>query len=339
MRLAPDQIKAQLQKRLLPVYLISGDEPLQLMEAADAVRHEARLQGYTSREVFDADKSFQWDQLNVAGESLSLFAERKLIDLRLSSTAIGRKGGQALQGYLENLPQDTLLLISCPNLDRRTQRNKWVLAAEHCGLLVQVWPVDSSRLQGWIQKRMRENGLQADKQAIERLAWLSEGNLMAAAQAVEKLKILSQDTAVNAEAIESVAADSAHFDVYALSENAISGRLQRALRMLQSLRSEGIASAVILWALARDLRILANLAQASRFKQSQQEIFRQNAVWEKRQPLYRQALGRAKPAQWLRYLQACAEIDQVIKGQRGGDEWLLLERLTYALGGVEPVVL
>jgi len=303
MRLRIDQLDAQLAKVLSSIYFITGDEPLQLGESADAVRRAAKDAGYSSREILDAGKGFDWNELAAEANSLSLFAEKRVIDLRLSSAAIGRNGSQAFVEYAARPPADTLLLITSPKLDRSQQSSKWVKALDECGVLVQIWPIDGPRLPSWIEQRLRKNGLIPEAEVVPMMAERVEGNLLAAAQEIDKLLLLNGPGVITVEKLIESVADSARFDVFGLVDSALMGKSARVMRMLAGLRAEGIPPTVVLWALAREIRQLASMAYAmERGGQSADQAMAAQRVWNQRKAVVRQGLVRLRCRRWQQLL-------------------------------------
>lgn len=334
MRLPPERLDSQLEKDLASVYLISGDEPLQMGEAADAVRASARNNGFTSREVMEQRSDFSWNDLAIAADSLSLFSEQRLIDLRLSSAKIGAEGSKALTAYVERPPDNTLLLITCPKLDRAQLGSKWVRSIEKAGALVQIWPVDRSRLQPWIEQRLRKLGLAPGPDVVSLLAERVEGNLLSAAQEIEKLRLLNGPGPVSPEQLTDSVLDSARFDVYALVDAALQGNLARVYRMLNGLRDEGVAEPVVLWALAREIRLLARMAFEITAGNTVEPVLAKYRVWDKRKPFIRQGLKRFDVRQWQSLLQECADVDRVLKGQEAfSNPWEALLSLSMRMAG------
>jgi len=306
-----------------------------VQEALDAIRAACKQAGFAERQVLNADASFDWGRLYEAGASLSLFAEKTLLDVRLPSGKPGDKGAAALLEYLGQPPEDKILLLSMPKLDSSTQKSKWCKAlAEHkSACLVQIWPLETAALPGWIKQRLNASGISADSEAVELLAARVEGNLLAAAQEIEKLKLLDDNGTLTAEQVQAAVADSARFDVFGLIDSALNGDAAHALRTLHGLRSEGVDSVVILWALARELRTLATLAAAEGQGTSLNQAFTsiRPPIWEKRRPLISRALQRKPPLNAM--LTLAAQIDAQIKGQAAGDPWTGLTELCLALAG------
>ncbi|WP_263264815.1 DNA polymerase III subunit delta [Pseudomonas sp. RIT-PI-S] len=337
MKLAPAQLGKHLQGTLASIYIVSGDEPLLCQEAADAIRAAARKQGFDERQVFNADANFDWGGLLQASASLSLFAEKRLLELRLPGAKPGDKGAAALLEYCARPAEDTVLLISLPKLDASTQKSKWASAlinAQHAQF-VQVWPVDASQLPQWISQRLAQAGLAAQPEALELIAARVEGNLLAAAQEVEKLKLLAEGNQVTLETVQAAVADSARFDVFGLVDAVLAGDATHALRVLEGLRGEGVEAPVILWALARELRTLAGVAQQFSQGVPLDKAFSQMKppVWDKRRPLVSKAMQRYTAARWNHLLQDAQTLDAQIKGQAPGSVWVGLSRLVLLMAG------
>lgn len=332
MKLFPDKLDAALKKGLLPIYFFSGDEPLQMGEAADAVRRHAREQGFTEREVIHADKNFDWNELLMASNSMSLFAEKRVIDLRLPSGKPGKDGGAALQEYAARPPEDTVLLISSGKVDKRSQSAKWYTALDKVGATLQVWPVEAPDMPRWLDQRLRARGLQPEPEAARIIAERVEGNLLAAAQEVDKLVLLIGTGPLSAEQVEAAVADSARFDVFGLVDAALEGDAPRSTRMLDGLRAEGVEPILVLWALTRELRSLAEMAAKIEGGKGLDGVLGQ--VWGKRKGPVKAGLQRHNKARWQQMLRRAARLDRVIKGAAAGNAWDELLQLTLLMAGV-----
>lgn len=329
-----EQLSAALKKSLSPIYLVSGDEPLLVQEACDSIRNAARTAGFSERELYHNEPGMDWGQILSSANSLSLFAERKLIELRLGSGKPGDKGGKVLLEYAAAPAADTLLLIAAPKLDGSTQRAKWFKAIEKAGCLVQIWPVTAAQLPRWIGQRLQQAGLKADSQAVEVLASKVEGNLLAASQEIEKLKLLvAEDGLISAEMMSSAVADSARYDVFGLVDKALHGDARAAVKNLHGLRGEGTDATVILWALAREIRTLWRVAHACAQGQNFDWAAKQAGVWDKRKALVKTALRRLKLPQLQLLLRKANAIDKAIKGMSMAQPWDELLDLTLNLSG------
>jgi DNA polymerase-3 subunit delta len=333
----PD-LNRQLQKGLAPLYLVTGDEPLQLGEATDAIREAARANGYDSRDVIDADRNFNWDELAAEANSLSLFAEQRILDLRIPSGKPGASGGKALVEYVERPAADTLLLITMPKLERSQTTSKWFKAIDKAGAVIQVWPLSEAQLPPWIEQRMRERGLIPRPGVTALLAERIEGNLLAAAQEIDKLLLLQGPGGVSTEQLLAAVSDSARYDVFDLVDSALAGKTARSLRILNGLQGEGTPAPVVLWALSREIRMLAELAhEVAKGCPPQRAVGQRREIWEKRKPLVGKALQRLTPSKWRRLLLLCGYADRAVKGREKGDPWLLFQDIATRMAGT-PVI-
>lgn len=333
MRLKPEQLPKALEQPLAPVYLVSGDEPLQHMECCDALRAAARAQGYSERQVLEADRRFDWNLLAQAGASLSLFAERRLIELRLTGGP-GSEGGAALTEYCDQPPADTVLLISTGKLDGRSRQAKWHQAIDRIGVTVAVWPVEPARLPEWIRARFQRHGLTVDEDAAELIAQRVEGNLLAARQEIEKLRLLHADeNRIDLAAVLAAVADSARYDAFTLIDSAYAGNLGRSLRILQGLRNEGAEAIAIHGALMWQLRRTCNMARALAAGDSADAILQRYRIFDSQRGAFRRLLKRHSAMALERLLHDAGRIDGLLKGYRTGDPWQALAWLFARLAG------
>jgi DNA polymerase III subunit delta len=334
MQLTPDKLATHLVKQLAPVYFISGDEPLRVMEAADAVRVAVRAQGYDEREVLTVQTGFDWGSLLAGAGNLSLFSQRRLIELRMPTGKPGDAGAKALRACSEQLPEDTILLVTAGKLEAAARKSKWVQALDRAGVVVFVWPLNAREFRAWVEQRMRQRGLDATPEAVALLADRAEGNLLACMQEIDKLSLLQNGGVVDAAAIMSQVGDNARYDVYGLVDSALSGDGARSARVLQGLCAEGLAPQVVVWALARELRQLAAMKALVAGGKSIQQALNQYRIWpDARKTMVGAALARLSVAKCHGLLQQCALIDRVSKGQAAGKVWDELLQLTLQLAG------
>jgi DNA polymerase-3 subunit delta len=311
LKLSPDSLQRHLERQLLPVYLVSGDEPLLATEAADAIRARARTLGFTEREVHTLDRGTDWDAVRAAAGTLSLFAARRIVELRLPTGKPGVTGGRVLASLAASADADTLILILTSRLDRESQSAEWVRAVESRGGWVQIWPITADRMVSWLEARCRELGLAAERRALEMLAERTEGNLLAARQELEKLKLLGCDR-LTAEQVLAAAGDSARFNVGELTDALADGEIARVLRVLAGLRAEGEELPLVLWAVVRALR-----TRWSREMESGLPPARARAIRTR----YRGLIERAVRA------------DGMAKGRQPGDAWDEIALLACDLAG------
>jgi len=332
-QIKPQQLAATLQKALAPVYFISGDEPQQLGELADAIRKSAKERDFTAREIFFADKLFDWKQLNISADNFSIFADKKIIDLRLTSGTPGAEGGKALAAYCKRLPEDTLLLITAGKITKDAQKSSWFQALDKVACIIQVWPLAGQDLLRWVQDRMQQRGLIADHGAVKILADRVEGNLLAAAQEIEKLYVLYGAGKLSTQQIMDVVADSSRYDVFKLVESALSAQADKVLKILSSLKAEGVASAIVLWALMREARILISY-KAAQGQGEKELILKKNGIWGERKQLIDSSAKRLTHTELNNVLVLGAKADRQIKGQQRGDAWETLLEASLGLGSV-----
>lgn len=308
MKFNSDTLLTHLEQQLLPVYLISGDEPLLTAEATDAVRAKARAAGFTERETHFMERGGDWNDVRASANNLSLFAERRIVEIRMPSAKPGNTGSAAIVALLEAKDLDRVLLITAPKLDRDAQGSEWVRAVESNGALVQVWPVEASRLVAWLRARAKRLKLSVDDDALEIIAERTEGNLLAADQELQKLRMIARTDRVTAEDVLGNVADSARFDVFQLGECALSGDAARALRMLEVLRAEGVEPTLVLWSLSKSVRDLWGAVQGT-------------PGWRRPSAGLEQGQRRAPKLHFGRLNARAARADRMIKGRETGDAW------------------
>jgi DNA polymerase-3 subunit delta len=330
--LTPANIAANLNKRLAPAYFVYGDEPLLIEETLDLIRASARKQGFDERESHVvSDTRFNWDRLQSGLGNLSLFAARKIVEVRLVTGKPGTEGSAAIVELLENLDPDILWIFSAPKLDKATAASKWVKALQAKAACVEARAVPPARLPEWIGQRMQAAGLSCDAEAIQILADRVEGNLLAAQQEISKLALLTQGRHVSADAVRQSVADGARFDVFQLVDAALAQDAPRAIRVLHGLRQEGVAPVLTLWALVREINSLVavwvRLDQGMPLGRAMNDA----GVWRTRQDLVARALRGRNEAGIRQLLAAAANADLVIKGVRRGLPWNTLLELVLLL--------
>lgn len=332
MQLKAEQLAKHLQKQCLPVYLLTGDEPLLLQECADLVRSAARAAGCTEREILDTGpKDFSWDALLHSAAEMSLFGERKVIELRLPDGKPGAEGSKALCTYLEQASGDDVLLVLSGKIDRQSQNSKWYKALDKAGGVIQVWPVDAREMPRWLRQRLQQAGLGIDEDALELLAERLEGNLYAAVQEVEKLKLLATDQNVSLTTVTTAVLDNARYGLFAMVDTALAGNPAATLRMVHGLRGEGTDAVPLLWAVAREIRNLYAMQLVAESGQPMSAVFNSHRVWKSREDAVRSALKRHNSRALSKMLHSALEVDGSIKGFASGDPWDRLDQLLLSL--------
>ena len=331
MKIPANQLTSSVQKSLLPCYLVAGDELLLVNEALDTVRACARAQGFGTRELHFATTGFDWAELAGSSANLSLFSEKRIVELRLPTGKPGRQGGAGIIQLLENAGDDLLVLISAPKLDRSAAASKWAKACESRGALVQVWPVDLRELPSWIAGRMQKVGLNPDRNAVRLIADRVEGNLLAADQEIEKLRLLLGEGEVTGDDVNNAVANSSRYDVYKLADAAVGGDPSRALRVLDGVRAEGVEPVIVIWALTRELRVLGKLADRVQGGAELGSALQKSGVWRNRQGIVRSCVARHRTSDFYQLVKLARRADAAAKGQSGEDAWQLATDIVLRL--------
>lgn len=332
MPIPPEQLLRQLEKSLASCYLLSGDEALLVNECAEQIRARARAAGFADHSLWTVDTGFDWNAMAASTQNMSLFAERRLLELRLPTARPGVDGADFLVTYSQKPPADTLLLVVAGKLDKAARDSAWVQGLEKSGEHVQARPLEASRLPAWMAQRLQAKGLAPEPGVVDILAWHLEGNLLAAAQEIDKLVMRVGAGPVRVADVEACLADNARFSIYQWVDATLAGNAAGAQRMLSSLRAEDAEPILLLWALVRELHTLAPMAAKRARGQNENAVLA--SVWQNRRALVSAALRRHAPERWSGFLQRAARIDRVLKGRERGDVWLELERLMLSLAGV-----
>ncbi|MDF1485963.1 DNA polymerase III subunit delta [Ramlibacter sp. H39-3-26] len=343
MQLAAAQLSSHLRKGLRPLYTLHGDEALLLQEAADAIRAAARAQGYTERSVHTvAGAHFDWSEVLAAGGSLSLFADRQIIEIRIPSGKPGKDGSVALQQIAQNAvgSDSTLTLVLLPRLDKATRTGAWFAALEQSGATVQIDPVERQALPTWIAQRLSAQGQRVapgeeGQRTLQFFADRVEGNLLAAHQEIQKLALLHPAGELSREQVEAAVLNVARYDVFKLSESALAGQAGRVTRMLDGLQAEGEAEVLVHYTLAEDIRALKRVKDAMNAGRPLPVALREQRIWGSRERLFERALPHLQDAALARLLRAAHVVDGIVKGLKApdwpADNWQALHRLAMLL--------
>ena len=333
MQLKGEQLASHLERELKPVYVVYGDEPLLVIEAADAIRAVARRKGFDEREVLTAISGFNWNDLHHATGNMSLFGGRKLIDLRIPTGKPGREGGKALQDYCARPSPDALLLVTLPGLDWTEEKATWLKALTDAGVAVKLIPPNLAELPAWIASRLRRQQQKAGNEALRFIAERVEGNLLAAHQEIQKLGLLYPEGELSLQQIQEAVLNVARYDLDGLREALLSGDVARLTRTLDGLQQEGEAPPLVLWAMTEEVRALAQVKAGQKQGQPVDALLKDARVWGARQALFKRALPRIDEATANAALADAARIDRMIKGIGGGDIWDEFLRLGLRLAG------
>ena len=308
--------------RFAPIYLVYGDEPLLVDEACASIVEAAEANGFSDRSRFDLAIDGSLDEALAGAANLSLFASKRMLDIRLPAKGLDRKGSDTIRRYLGSPPPSTMVLCRAPGLDWRTRSSAWHKAIDKAGAVVQVWPVSARELPRWLDQRCRASGLQLDREALSILADRVEGNLLAATQEIEKLRLSGRQGPIGAEEMRDAVGDSAHFDTFQMIDTAFAGQGARACRMARVLRQDGIPIFMVMGALVNQLRRALEVTAGGtpRLPRARaQQVTR--------------AANRLGAERIQGLLRTAAVLDLQSKGMLRGDAWQSLEQMVVAIAG------
>ena len=339
MQLALPQLQAHLQKGLRSLYTLHGDEALLVQEAADAIRATARAQGYTERSVHVVSGAhFDWSEVLAAGGSLSLFADRQMLEVRIPTGKPGKEGSPMIQQLAQSAEgnDSTLTLFILPKLDNATKKGAWFGALDQFGVTLQVESVERAQLPQWIAQRLKMQNQsvaagQEGQACLQFFADRVEGNLLAAHQEIQKLGLLYPEGELSLEQVESAVLNVARYDVFKLSEAVLSGQVARVQRMLDGLQAEGEAAVLVHYTLAEDIRALKRVKDAIAEGKPMPMALREQRIWGVREKLFERVLPRLSGSRLAQLLQNAHQVDGIVKGLKVADwptdPWQALQRL------------
>ncbi|MCG6937470.1 MAG: DNA polymerase III subunit delta [Gammaproteobacteria bacterium] len=319
-----------IARKIYPVYMVTGDEPLQQMESLDLIRSFLREQDYSEREVLDVDAQFDWTRLIQEAASLSLFAARRIVELRLPSAKPGKQGSQVIKDYLMQPPEDTVLIISAGKVESNAKKSAWYKAVEQNGMVVQCWPVAVENLSSWLKQRFKLRDMEADDEVLAYISQHVEGNLLAADQEIEKLYLLLGPGKISYVDVSETVTSQSRYSVFELVDVLLSGNTGRVIKIIAGLKAEGIVPVIVNWALTKDIRLLS---RAARDVRSADFILKRQGVWQSRIALFKSCLSRHPPGTFQTMLKRCAYIDAASKGMINANVWDEIETLCVSLAG------
>lgn len=316
--------------------MVSGDEPLQVREALDGIRAAARAAGFTERTAIQVDKSFDWNLLQHAASNLSLFADKRLLELTITvpGGSISDAGSRAIMAYGAKSQPDHMLVMNAGRLAANTKKSQWYRQVQTVGVAVEVWPIPAEALPAWVKERANRLGLRLTEAATMFLVERGEGNLLSLAQELDKLYLLQGSAMIDIDQVFSAVADSARFQPFDLVESTLSGDAPRTLRILDGLREEAIAPQLVLGTLTWEVRAVADMAHRLGQGESLAQLLHEQRVWQPRRRALRKALDRLQPAHWREVMAVGANVDRTIKGLAPGNAWDELQQLSLLICGV-----
>ena len=337
MRISTEQLQQHLTRELRPLYAVFGDETLLALEASDRIRARARAEGHTERDVLTVDSGFKWSELAFTGSSQSLFAARRVLELRIPTGKPGTEGSEALARYCEALPPDTITLVVMPGLEWRAQKSGWFEALDRAGVTVEAKPVTRKALPEWLAGRLRAQNQDADSETLDFIADRVEGNLLAAHQEVQKLALLFPAGTIAFDPVREAVLDVARYDVFKLGEALIEGDVLHLARMMDGLRGEGVAPPLVLWAIAEEIRAIGRVLDAMAAGKTPPQLWRDAKLWGiTHQNLMQQNCRRFTKEQVEAAITHAAKVDRMVKGLIRGDVWDELLQLGLRFASSAP---
>ena len=334
MRIPPQQLSSHIEKGLQPLYILMGDEPLAQRECLDTLRAAARKQGYDERTSYTVERSFNWQQLLAFGQSNSLFASHRILELSIPSGKPGTEGSKALQALAEQPIADTISIIILPSLDRDGKDSAWFSALEQAGVVLTMEEVEARQLPQWIAQRLALQNQQADTEILDFIAHQVEGNMLAAHQEIQKLGLLYPAGKLSAEQVREAVLNVSRYDAFQLGEAVLAGDVERTVRILQGLQDEGAQPVAVMNPLLWILRPLIRVKQAESRGENVAAVMQQARIYGDRQAMVRRAISRLSLRQLQAALVKLADIDKTAKGLMHGDAWLEISRLCYGLARI-----
>jgi len=331
MNVRPDQLGSAIEKNLYPVYMVSGDEPLQQKEAVDLIRSYLREQDFSEREVLDVDANFDWQRLLDETANMSLFASRRIVELRLPSAKPGKQGSQVLKEYLSRPADDTVLLINAGKVDANAKKSLWYKTIEQSGMVIQCWPVAVENLPQWLKQRFLKRDMDADNEVLSYISQHVEGNLLAADQEIEKLYLLLGPGKITYADVAQAVTSQSRYSVFELIDVLLSGNSARAIKIIAGLKAEGLVPVMLNWTLTRDIRLLY---QSAANPSTADMVLKRSGVWASRAVLFKSCLARHSHRSFQLMLKRCAYVDAVSKGMLPANVWDEIETLCIRLAGV-----
>ena len=333
MNIKPEQLQNNLSSQLASIYFVFGAEILLVEQSLSLIKESAKANGYSERFRFDIDGNFSWDSIFSLISSPSLFAERRIIECRLTTGKIGVKGSKALTELAENLPDDILLVISSGKLDMAQQKSKWFKALEGIGVVIQHWEVQSNQLVGWISNNMSQLGLNSNNDVANAIAYCTEGNLLATMQEIQKLKIAYPDGNINLEAYLNQIDQQSQYSVFGMIDSALQGDSEKVNKIFNSLVEDATPPVILITSLYREIKNLVTMAIELKTNQTIETVLKNHRVWQKRKPLISNALKKHSYQKLQKLLLTLGRIDRSIKGMDNLNVYDELQGVVTSLSG------
>lgn len=333
MNIKPEQLQNSLSNQLASTYFAFGAEILLVEQSLSMIKGIARENGFKERFRFDIDGNFSWDSIISLISSPSLFAEKRIIECRLTTGKIGVKGSKALTEILETLPDDILLIISSGKLEMAQQKSKWFKTLDKKGIIIQHWEVQSNQLVGWITRNMSQLGLDSNIEVANAIAYCTEGNLLASMQEIQKLKIAYPDGKINLREYLNQIDQQSQYSVFGMIDSALQGDTDKVNKVFNSLVDDSTPPVILVSSLYREIKNLVNMSIELKTNQTIESILNNHRVWQKRKPLISNALKKHSYQKLQKLLLRLGRIDRSLKGMDNLDVYDELQNIAIALSG------
>lgn len=325
MKLTYFQLGPHLAKKIMPAYIVSGDDHLLKQEAIDLIRQAATKAGFTERTRLIAESGFDWEQLHSYLFSTSLLAEKQLLELNLNNAMPNKAGSAIICNYMQHPSPDQVLLIDLGKADAKISKSAWYQAIEKNSIVITIWPMPREQLPKWLTDRAKKTGIQLTHDAAVMLGEYCEGNLSSAAQAIEKLALLNLDKPIDARVVMKALQDESRFNIFDFVEALFTNDKNRALHILESLKEDGTDPVLVLWAVTRELRMLSTMAREIKSGTSYDKLYQKHRIFARRQTTIRRFLSNASEEFCHQLLTHAANIDRILKGAETGNAWQNLQ--------------
>ncbi|MCL2021338.1 MAG: DNA polymerase III subunit delta [Betaproteobacteria bacterium] len=329
-----EALTAHLAGQLARLYLLHGDAPLLILEAAEAIRVAARVNGYAEREILTALPGFDWGALTTATQSLSLFGAQKIVELRIPGGKPGVTGAAALANCCKKLSDETILIVTLPKLDWKDEKAAWFTTLAQHGVVLKLDTPPLSELPRWIAGRLARQQQQADEEGLRFMAERVEGNLLAAHQEIQKLALLYTPGKLRLAEIKDAVLNVARYRIDDLREAILAGDLRRFARTLEGLRQEGEAPPLVLWAMSEEIRVMARVKAGLARGMNMDSLCRELRLWGAKQTDTRRAAENLSNKILQDALEEAAQLDRQMKGMEAsgsGNVWDGFMRLGLSL--------
>ncbi len=333
MNIKPEQLQNHLSNQPASLYFAFGSEILLVEQSLTTIKDAAKKLGFDERFRFDIDGNFSWDAIFNLISSPSLFADKRIIECRLTTGKIGVKGSKALSELTENLPDDIMLIISSGKLDIAQQKSKWFKALDKKGVIIQHWEVQSEQLVGWIVNHMSQLGLSSSNEVANAIAYCTEGNLLATMQEIQKLQIAYPDGNIDLNEYLSQIDQQSQYTVFGMIDAALKGDTEKVNKIFSSLVDDSTPPVILISSLYREIKNLVTMSIELKTNQTIDTIFSNHRVWQKRKPLIAIALKKHSYQQLQKLLLKLGRIDRSLKGMDNLNVYDELQSVVITLSG------